>query len=365
MKFEELLKRYQDGTATAEEMAAVEEELEKARLIEEFLAAQDTLPLPEVSDAAKTDVKSVQRTIRRRTRGVALAAVTGVLAVVLLLQYVLLPLANRRVYDNTDLMSKPAYPSKYELCMDILTQLYLPFYNFYGSDKTATGFGQWTIHNAFWGLNGSYVTPDFTVTAGVLDTASEEFFWMFPGVNAVDITDRYQQEGYNSGDDALARLDDSIKVAAGVSFTRELTLEEVLALQDAYKDDIDVWSAELAWQVSRPMQLRLSGNVVGWGETVNEGYPLMWSFSQKDFTAEDWHRHFESQLRYLADHGDKLWDKFEKSTSASPEKLLEQYGEKGLFFKGLWVVGTGEALLHLYDSGVVGDIWGIDAYIDL
>ena len=49
MKFEELLKKYKEGTATPEEMALVEEELEKVRLIEEFLAeANAPLPLPEV-----------------------------------------------------------------------------------------------------------------------------------------------------------------------------------------------------------------------------------------------------------------------------------------------------------------------------
>ncbi|MBP3493581.1 MAG: anti sigma factor C-terminal domain-containing protein [Oscillospiraceae bacterium] len=363
MKFEELLKRYQDGTASAEEIAAVEEELAKARLIEEFLAAQDALPLPKVSDEAKTQMKSVQRTIKRRTRGVALAVVSAVLALLLLLQFVLLPLANRRVFDDSDYNPDPRYLSEYEMSMDILTQIFLPFYRYHGSDKSTTGFGQWTVYNAFWGLNGEYATPEFTVTAGRLDTASEEFFWMFPPVNTVDITDRYQQEGYNSGDEALARLDDSIEVAASVSFNRVLTLEEVLALREAYKGEVEVYSAVLDWRWNRPIQLSLEPNAIGWGEAVNEGYPLMWSWNQKDFTTEDWHQHFESQLRYLADHGEALWRKFDEYSS--PEKMLAKLAESGLTFKGLWVVGTGEAILSLYDSGVVGDVWGQSAYINL
>ncbi len=363
MKFEELLKRYQNGTATTEEIAVVEEELHKARLIEEFLAEKDTLPLPDVGEAKAADVKSVQRTITRRTRNVALSVAAAVLALLLLLQFVLLPIANRRVFDDSDYNPDPRYLSEYEMSMDILTQLFLPFYRYRGSGKTTTGFGQWTISNGFAGLNGEYATPDFTVTAGVLDTESEEFFWMFPAVNTVDITDRYQQEGYSSGDDALARLDDSIQVAASVSFTRALTLEEVLALREAYKGEVDVYSAVLDWRWQRPIQLSLTGGAIGWGEAVNEGYPLMWSFSHKDFTIEDWHQHFESQLRYLADHGDPLWKKFDEYSS--PEKMLAELEESGLTFKGLWVVGTGEALLSLYESGVVGDIWGQSAYIDL
>lgn len=362
MKFEELLKKYKDGTATPEECAAVEEELEKVRLIEEFLAEEYTpLPLPEV--AAAGEVKAVQRTIKRRTRSTTLAVVAGVLALLLLLQFVLLPTANRRIFDDSNNGSKPYYPSEYEMSMDILTQLYLPFYNYYGSEKTTTGFGQWTVSNAFWGLNRTFASPNFTITSGLLDTASEEFFRLFPAVNMVDISSRYQQEGFDVGDHALARLDDSIQVAAAVSFNRELSLEEVLALRDAYKGSVWFWSAALTWQWNRPLQFSLVGNGIGWGDAVNENYPLLWSLDQKDFTVEDWHQHFESQLRYLADHGNPLWREFD--TYGSPEKMLAKYEEDGLSFKGLWVVGTGSELLSLYDSGVVGDIWGMEAYIAL
>ena len=138
---------------------------------------------------------------------------------------------------------------------------------------------------------------------------------------------------------------------------------ELLALQADHKEQVWIWSAALAWEVTRPMQLSLAGGGIGWGETVNEGYPLLRSFDVEDFTVEDWRQHFESQLRYLADHGDPLWWKFDSYTS--PEQILNYYEQEGLIFKGLWVVGTGEALLSLYASDVVGDIWGMNAYIAL
>ena len=361
MKFEELLKKYRDGTATPEEMAAVEEELEKVRLIEAFLAEENApRPLPEVSAAG--EVSAVRRTITRRTRRTATAVVAGVLAAITLLQFVLLPLLNRSVFDDSDYDPDPENLSEYEMSMDILTQIYLPFYRYYGSTKTVTGFGQWTVSNAFWGPNGTYASPDFTVTAGILDISSNELFWMFPPVNTVEITDRYQQEGMKNMDNALARLDDSIEVTAGVSFNRELTLEEVLALRKEYEDIIDVDSATLAWPGSRPVQLSLHGGGIGWGESVNEGYPLMWSWSQKSFTVQDWNQHFESQLRYLVDHAGQLGEKFD---IISPDGLLDRYEEFGLVFSGMWVTGTGAELLSLYESGVVGDIWAQEAYIDL
>ena len=358
MKFEELLKKYKNGTATPEEVTAVEEELEKVRLIEEYLAEADIpLSLPEVSAAA--EVKAVQRTITRRTRRTTLAVVAGVLAFIALLQFVLLPLANSRVFDEPDYDAGKL--SEYELFMDTMTHLCIPFYNYYGSEKNTTGFGQWTVGNSFWGLNSTYASPDFTVTAGVLDTTSEEFFRMFPAVNVVEITDCYQQEGFDAGDNALARLDDSIKVAATVSFNRELTLEEVLALRQQYSD-LTLWSAALTPQYSRPVHLTFVHNGLGWGDDANKDYPLLWVSDPAKMTAEMWQQHLESQLQFMVDHRRLL---NEIDPLANSYQYLLKDVQKGVTFKGMWVIGTGEELLSLYESGVVGDIRGMNAYISL
>lgn len=359
MKFEELLKKYKDGTATAEEITAVEEELEKVRLIEEYLAEEEaSLPLPEVSAAG--EVKAVQRTITRRTRRTALAVVAGVLAVLLLLQFVLLPLVNGRVYDEPDYDSGKL--SEYCLFMDTMTQLYMPFYRYYGTDKTTSGFGQWILINSFWGLNGKHLSPEFTLTCGALDirTAGETFWKMLPAINGASVSKRYQREGWDSGDEALARLDDSIKVTAAVSFNRELTLEEVLALQEQHSH-IEVWSAVLAWKYGTPVQLSFAASGMGWGSTVNEDYPLLWVPEASSMTADMWQQHLESQLRFLQDH-EALVQEFRHFFSNSP---FPEDVQGGATFTGMWVIGTGTELLALYDSGVVGDIEAKDAYISL
>lgn len=79
-------------------------------------------------------------------------------------------------------------------------------------------------------------------------------------------------------------------------------------------------------------------------------------------TAETWQQHLESQLQYMIDHR-KLLNEIDPLAN-SYRYLLEDV-QKGATFKGLWVIGTGEELLSLYDSGVVGDILATDAYIAL
>ena len=361
MKFEELLKKYKDGTATAEEIAAVEEELEKVRLIEEYLAEADApLPLPEVAVAG--EVKAVQRTIKRRTRRTAAAVVAGVLALLLLLQYVLLPLANRRVYDESDFDREAQYLSKYEMFMDTVTQLYMPFYRYYGTSKTTTGFGQWTLLNSFWSLQGDHSLLAFTLTCGSLNTdpAGEAFRTMFPAIHGTSISTRYQHEGRNSRDEALARLDDSVEVSAAVFFSRELTLEEVLALQEQHSG-IDVWSAMLDWNYGFPVQLSFTANGIGWGEGANEDYPLLFVYDTDSMTADMWQQHLESQLQFLQDH-EKLTQTFRSFCASAPRP---EDVKDDISFVGMWVTGTGSELLALYDTGVVGDIQAQDAHISL
>ena len=361
MKFEELLQKYKDGTATPDERLVVEEELVKARLIEAYLAEEDTLPLPEVPEAADKSIKTVQRTISRRTRRTALAVVSSVLALLALLQFVLLPLANAQVYDAPEYDNRKL--SEYELFMDTMTHLYIPFYNYYGTGRTTTGFGQWTLTNAFWGLNRERRYSDFTLNCGFLDTHTDGgIMWqMFPAVNIIDITNNYQQNGYDTGDRALERLDDSITVAAAVSFNRELTLEEVLALRQQYSN-LTVWSATLTPQYSRPIHLTFVHNGLGWGDEANKDYPLLWVHNPAEMTGKMWQQHLESQLQFMIDHR-RLLNQIDPLAN-SYQYLLEDV-QKGVTFKGMWVIGTGEELLSLYESGVVGDIWGMDAYIAL
>ena len=154
MNFETAFAHYQAHTATAEETALVERELEKYRLIEDYLAEQELPELPEdAAAAASAETKAVKRRLNRRTRNIVLISTAAVLAVVLLLQLVVSPLLNRRVYTD-GLVDGSGYP-EFDAGMSALAGLYMPLGDYYGSYAEHSGFMRDTLHLTFYDRTGS------------------------------------------------------------------------------------------------------------------------------------------------------------------------------------------------------------------
>ena len=360
MKFEELLKKYKDGTATAEECTAVEEELEKVRLIEEYLAEEETvLPLPEVNSAV--EVKAVQRTITRRTRGTALAVVASVLALLALLQFLLLPWANGRIYDEPDYNSSDFLPSSYDILMDTISRLYLPGYRYLGSSvEKSTGFGRWTLIHSLYGPDDIYL-PEFTLTSGILNVDSREFWELFPAVNLMDI---YSTESAVS---VLERMDESIRVTAAVRFSETMDFDEIVAFRQTW-DEGSAWSslhvsaAVLSNQTFRPLFLSFEDMSIGWDETMNgRGYPSLWINTSKA-DADTFRQHLASRLQYLIDN-ERLVRKFDPHQNY--RGLLDELQNDQVTFDGVWVCGTPSQLLELCACEDVQGVWLLDAFVSL
>ena len=154
MNFETAFAHYQAHTATAEETALVERELEKYRLIEDYLAEQELPELPEdAAAAASAETKAVKRRLNRRTRNIVLISTAAVLAVVLLLQLVVSPLLNRRVYTD-GLVDGSGYPT-FDVGMSALAGLYMPLGDYYGSYAEHSGFMRDTLWLMFYDRTGS------------------------------------------------------------------------------------------------------------------------------------------------------------------------------------------------------------------
>ena len=98
MTFKELFERYQSGTATEAQRQMVEDELEKAAIINEHLfGTWEEEPLPPPAD----HIKEVSRSLRKRNALVVLTSLVLTAAMLLGAVTLGIPLAESRYFDPT------------------------------------------------------------------------------------------------------------------------------------------------------------------------------------------------------------------------------------------------------------------------
>ena len=357
MNFEKAFARYQAHTATAEETALVERELEKFRLLEDYLAARELPELPEVpAGTVQAETKAVKRRMNRRTGWTVLAAVAAVLTILALLQFVISPLVNRRVYyvpwrEEAD-YDIDTY-SEFDAGMSAITALYMPLGSYGGSLINHTGFMTDTVDLGFLdntGATRSGIGSQVTLRMGKLGQLSigdlsvlgygylDFYFWHTPG-------------GHYEA--ALAQLPDYYSVTSAVTFTRDLTTDELAALMERHPE-LTFLSAKVEGQLfHQALYCSLQTTGARYGVDLNKDYP---DFQVETVTGEIIQQHFESLLQYLIDHP-KLADMADIMASGRQYQLmLDTVREDGLMSGGVWVQGTPTAILALLEESCAAGV---------
>lgn len=388
MDFETAFVRYQAGTADAAETALVEQELEKHRLIEDYLAAQELPELPREDAAqAAAEAKAVQRTINRRTRSTVLITMAAVLAVVVLLQFVAAPLINRTVYDDTwwKAENDGADYSDFDVAMSVLAGLYMPLGDYSGSYSRHTGFMTDTIDlqfNRFYTDNSStLIKTDIPLSLGILgELDPDEIRSMYYATSGHFSTylnaDGTPAKPTDHSQKALAEMSDQLTVTSAVNFTEDLTPDQLAALMDRYPD-VDFISANTAYiygnYTSDMLFCSLHRMSSVYGDKLEEAYPgLQFSeagysgFSEhKSVTGAQIQQHFEAMLQFLADHPRLTRPAKLMNPSDRYAWMLESIRQDGLRFAGVWVQGIPSDLLTLAEDDAVRSLSNYHAEIRL
>ena len=369
MDFETAFAHYQSSTATAEETALVERELEKYRLIEDYLAAQSLPELPEDTALAASETKAVKRRLGRRTRSTVLMAAAAMLAVLLLLQCAVSPLLNRRVYSSAD------DHLDFDAAMTALTGLYMPLGVYVGSSLSHTGFMTDTVSLQFSDLTGSSrfgVRTGLTLRLGALGRLSASDLrplhyaligYFTPTLNADGTeaapTDYCQQ--------ALADMSDQLTVTSAVQFTDRLSADELAALM-ARHPELTFLSGKVGNEgVYTPQSLFCSLTPAGisFGDALEADYPGF-TLPHTNITGAALQQHFEAMLQCLIDHPAAAKSAAMMGNEAhNYKRLLQDVQDNGLQFTGVWVQGTPSALLSLMDESSARSISNYEAHIRL
>ena len=371
MNFREAFERYKAGTATPEEAHVVERELEKNRLISDYLA-EDLAEDITVGDSPSEELKSVRKSMRRRSRNIVVTAVAVMAVLALLFYFAGIPLLNGRFY-NPMTITESRFVYDFDVAMAAYTELFLAGHYHGGSIIKNTGIGRYEMTL----IQGSLTIGGQEYYAVTLDrnVLTAPYALKAGGLSA-NVFARASYPVYNLDDELKARYDKALaelpgyfNVSADVSFSEDLTMARLLEFMRGSKVSI-MWAGIRNAPEHTQLYPLCGMGLTGTGliyEKVSDTYPgfeLAEHHTKNDLTPEDYENHFKSLLRYAIDHGDFLkaiGD--DRDLAAYCESVLGYVSENGVKTYGVMVSGKAEDILALKDTGVVSQIWPMAADI--
>jgi len=397
MNFKELLERYKDGTATDEEKATVEKELEKHACIEDYYTEQlpdDFLEKGEYPDETienADETKDIKKVVNRRLAKVVL---TSVLLVVLLyvgIFHGLSAVVDQFYYDPTAVTQseREEYP---DFFYDMTAYVGLNRPGYVVSSYTfqeSQGFGTYEVSYPLKNLFTSATQRYF------IDMRRGELTYAFDGIfgdgNRFDVWKGFEdilrptpedasdeaqemdewstQRQNETTQDYINELNDLTYISMSILFEDDLTMSELYSLVDAYPELDIVWAGvrttepKTRWSDNHPMHL------IGFNPNTDDEpisnmspdtgqYPLfmlhdIWEeFHDPEIMFPDaYGTHFKSRLSWLIDR-----EEFVEIIDYNPHKTefykdsLKYVEEHGVETYGVRVYGTAEAFSEYIDE---------------
>lgn len=380
MAFKEAFEHYRSGTATPEEIAYVKEELEKNRLISQYFEDDfendqslkvDSAIDQDYSEEDPAEVlKKVRKSIRKRSRNIVVTSVAVIIVLTLFVHYAAAPLLNHLFYNP---MTKTTDEYAYDIDFSFIayTELHQAGIYYAYTEIKNTGIGKYDMTLERYNLIKN--EPDYM--PATIDKNKLKTLYSFTADNLpVNIFARASAPVYDLDSESkelnikpLKQLPDYINVTAAVSFSEDLTMDRLIDMMD--DSELYFMWAGIRNSPEDVQRYPLCGmDLTGAGpiyERINEKYPEfeLSSVSSGDTPdASDYEHHFISLLQYTIDH-----PYISKALNVDPDyaayyhAVLDYVKKNGVKTYGVMVKGSPKDILALMDSGVVSQIWTLDA----
>lgn len=399
MRFAELLEKYKNQTASEEERRLVEEEFEKNELINEYLSEKllDCPPLEEVNLEAEN--REQTREIRRINRSVNLRMIKLICMILALLlaaaatvYYVALPAYDARFYNPlaavegvADLREghEEAYSyyddfSPLYLSARAFTELHCPGWTLFDAQAESLGLGSYEV--CFRSMHPFREQQNFSckLEKGEQKQSLDRDWFFYPGSTGQyydrgskevqyvqddgSVTYAQSEESRAAYRDALPGLPESVQVSAYVSFEQDLTVEELLALEES----MDIGNCEFRWLAVRSgesdyfqtlgFSTNSSGLVLEMNDEFDRQFPAfqedshLLSQGMNDEKAAHLEEHFCSLLRYISYQKDFLnaFCRVNRYDDVSVyEEALDYIESHGVKVFGAYVIGDRDGMIAL------------------
>ncbi len=316
MNFKEAFERYKLNTATSEEIEFVEEELEKNRLIMEFLNEQDDLDIEWKDDLLQekqSEIKKIRKSINRKGMLIVTISVSIILCLLLVFNFLITPLLNQAFYNPL----RKSYSSTsvdFDAGMSAYTELHYP-----GSFNAAsvihhTGIGKYDISVFRYDLlRGDQKIFQMQLNRGKLKLPYEFFdtdlFKEF-------LTTGTESNKSGSGSPAemknyLKEMPNYIKVKAMITFNQPMSMNEVSEMVN--KNESIIWVG-----VRMAEDETLEFPTIGFSmyhsgipfDNINSKYPYFDMYQEdsnsekKQLSGDILEAHFKALLRFMMDQKD-------------------------------------------------------------
>ena len=369
MTFKEAMEHYRAGTATQEQRQMVEEELEKSKLIAEYLDAQweENVSIPA---APVEEMKQVRKSLRKRNARIVFTSLVLVAALALATVYIGIPAAESRYWDPAQNSYGTAYCDDLELMLAAYTELFCPGINLVGATSSKTGFAKYDITLQYWDANqgGDNRYAFGTIDKGVLSIPQGVLRHC-----SVNIFDRATYPFYPASEDwkekvtkKLEQMPEYVTVTAAISFPEDKSMEELLEFRSSLEHVFVGWvGIRTASEIEQLLPLcgmnPFAGGVIR--SQINDHYPCF-DLKGDYYTPETLTKHFQSLLQLSADQvsaGTGIDERYTVHKSYYTQ-ALEYVTENGVYSYGCYVSASPAAILALIESGAVSsvhieDIW--------
>ena len=372
MTFKEAMEHYRAGTATKEERQLVEQELEKSRLIAEYLDEQweESIPIP----AAPTEeFAQVKESLRKRNAAIILTSLALAAAVLLGVIFIGIPAAESLYWDPTA-TSYDSNTTDLELMLATYTELFCPDINLSHVAVESIGFAKYALSIRYWNTyrggdtyfaSGTIEKDDLTLPTSFLDYCPANIFdrATYPFYPA-------QENHLQTVREKLTQLPEYVTVVAAVSFPADKSMTELLSFNDELTDGQVNWAGIRTAPLDEQVFPLYGMSIHSWGsvrDMVNETYPCF-DLKGREITAENLQIHFKSLLRFSADQvakGTGIPAARTADRSDCYTNALNYVEENGIYSYGCYITGTPETFLTLIESGAVSQIRIQDIWISV
>ncbi len=384
MRFNEILEKFKDGTATNEEREYINSEIEKNEAINSFLSEQAFSDLSlddfEIKESLKVN-KKIQNKFKRFT----IITIMLTLSVLVSLQYVVFPIYHSIFYNpNTAVEGTNITNEQFSIDMGIYTELHTPGYISDYSDARSLGFGKYEVEVVLFNSLGGFTflgeidKGKFSRYPSELKIYDQKnIFYDMSGRFAYVENDGERRNNQlesekNAYLEHLSELPTTSKVSSFFSFKEELSMDEIVKLIDEEsKVSID-WIA-VRTNKSKHEKLHIGFNPKGYGLLRNKDllpidkYPVYELGNEKrPYNKKSYEDHFKTLLKYMSTRNEFLtllnYITISNDTySGYYDEVYKYVNENGVNSYGVLVVGSPQEIIdfsknHNINSIVIDDV---------